>query len=293
MLQFRSTGLIQPGRIDLYNLRIDVSKQSVYGITSGRKEERVANESRFSDALVDVLARNRNLFLRAEDIAYEIAKSVREVLKQQPLFGPITETHKFGKFVFIREDSTGPSDLPGSTQTGDPPVVAEATKESVLPNTEFLSDNDVLTMMMKQNYHDKLRNKSGTGIRHNYEVIERDSIIIDKATGLTWQQFGSQQSMTFQKSKVYVDRLNRTRFAGFDGWRLPTLEEAMSLMEPEQLHGELYIQPVFDKKQAQIWTMNLNSPSRIWAVSFDIGYCFRANSDSDNYVRAVRSGRAN
>jgi hypothetical protein len=53
--------------------------------------------------LIDLLTRNRKSYLRDEDIAYEVTRKVREVLKnQQPQFGPIADTHEFGKFVFIR-----------------------------------------------------------------------------------------------------------------------------------------------------------------------------------------------
>jgi len=108
MLSFRSSAeIVKPTEADLYNLKKDVAKKSAFGITSGRKEERVANESLFSKALVDVLTRNRKLYLRDEDIAYEVTKRVREVLRQQqPQSGPIAETHDYGKFLFIKKTST-------------------------------------------------------------------------------------------------------------------------------------------------------------------------------------------
>jgi hypothetical protein len=108
MLSFRSSAeIVKPTEADLYNLKKDVAKKSAFGITSGRKEERVANESLFSKALVDVLTRNRKLYLRDEDIAYEVTKRVREVLRQQqPQSGPIVETHDYGKFLFIKKTST-------------------------------------------------------------------------------------------------------------------------------------------------------------------------------------------
>jgi hypothetical protein len=65
----------------------------------------VANESLFSRALVDLLSRNRKSYLRDEDIAHEVTTKVRETLKnQQPQFGPIADSHEFGKFEFIRKE---------------------------------------------------------------------------------------------------------------------------------------------------------------------------------------------
>jgi hypothetical protein len=78
-------------------------------------------------------------------------------------------------------------------------------------------------------------------------------------------------------------------FAGYRDWRLPTLEEAMSLMEPER--KELYINPVFDNRQRWIWTADLYSASVAWFVSFYLGHCISLDIGIyDYHVRAVRSG---
>lgn len=104
ILEFRSNNEITPSVADLHNVLIDISKTSAFGITSGRKEERVANRSLFSRALHDLLSRNQQGFLRSADVAFRISKSVREVLNnQQPQYGPVARTHEFGQFVFIRK----------------------------------------------------------------------------------------------------------------------------------------------------------------------------------------------
>ena len=81
--------------------------------------------------------------------------------------------------------------------------------------------------------YDKSLYWMGKGINHLYELqeINGDKIVIDHATGLTWQQSGSSEQITYQSTPNYINRLNRERFANFDDWRLPTLEEAMSLVE--------------------------------------------------------------
>lgn len=94
---------IEPTAADLRNLSVDASKRSAFGITSGRKEERVANESKFSVALEDVLERNQARFLRSSDVAFYVGKKVREVMGQQPQSGAIGRTHEFGEFVFVRK----------------------------------------------------------------------------------------------------------------------------------------------------------------------------------------------
>ena len=113
-------------------------------------------------------------------------------------------------------------------------------------------------------------------------------IVIDNSTGLTWQQSGSQDSMIFEEARTYIQKLNKDKYAGFDGWRLPTLEEAMSLMVPQKQNNGLYIEPIFDKTQRWIWTSDKQSASDAWVVYFDYGYCIYHQLSSTTSVRAVR-----
>ena len=114
--------------------------------------------------------------------------------------------------------------------------------------------------------------------------------MIDHATGLMWQQSGSQEYMTYAEAENYVADLQNKRFVGFNDWRLPTLEEAMSLMEPKQ-HDNLYLDPVFDRKQTWIWTADKVSAGLAWVVYFLYGGCVHGHVNDCYYVRAVRGGQ--
>jgi hypothetical protein len=95
----------EPSPADLANLRIDVSKDSAFVITSGRREQRVQNASIFAEAFEDVLARNSVEFLRAEDVAFRMKQAVRQrIANQEPQYGDVGAS--FGKFVFIRKPKT-------------------------------------------------------------------------------------------------------------------------------------------------------------------------------------------
>jgi len=61
-----------------------------------------------------------------------------------------------------------------------------------------------------------------------------------------WQKGGSSGLMTFTDAKQYAHRINSEKFAGFNDWRLPTVEEAMSLMEPQAYDGP-HINPKFQR----------------------------------------------
>lgn len=126
-----------------------------------------------------------------------------------------------------------------------------------------------------------------------FELQQGGKVVIDTVNGLMWQQSGSDNWMFYRDVEAYINKLNEDRFAGFAGWRLPTLEEAMSLMDPLQGGNGFYINPVFNEKQPWIWTSDKTSASAAWNVSFNVGYCYLDDIETyDCFVRAVRSGQS-
>ncbi|MBT3879931.1 MAG: DUF1566 domain-containing protein [Candidatus Scalindua sp.] len=127
--------------------------------------------------------------------------------------------------------------------------------------------------------HEQKENQGFFGhsaISHDYEVniIKDDKVVIDYATGLMWHQSGSFKNFSWKRAKKWVTVLNEKSYAGFSDWRLPTLEEAVSLLEPNEKNGNQFIDPVFDKTQSSIWTCDSNVASsslkldRAWSVNF-------------------------
>ena len=157
-----------------------------------------------------------------------------------------------------------------------------------------LSDDDAIDMLKERYFFDASRNAQGKGLQHQYEVITREGkkLVIDHTTGLTWQQSGSTNYITYTDAEAYIRDLNRQRFAGYNDWRVPTLEEAMSLMEPQEKKGGLYTDPVFDETQRWIWTADQYSGGRAWCVLFRDGGCGHGVIGFNYYVRAVRSGQS-
>ncbi len=161
---------------------------------------------------------------------------------------------------------------------------------SELPQARvYLSANVVKQLLHEKDLFDSQWNKSGKGIHHEYEVVERDDakLVIDHATNLTWQQTGSTDLLTYADAEKYVSDLNSKHFAGYNDWRLPTLEEVMSLMEPKK-YDKLYIHQAFDHNQIFIWTADKTSASAALAIDFYEGSCGYSRVVSYSLVRAVR-----
>jgi len=160
---------------------------------------------------------------------------------------------------------------------------------------ENLTADEVREMLRKYDFYCiggySWSNPKGKGIANDFILQPNGQAILDRATGLMWEQSSSPNYMLFEEAQKYVDELNRREFAGFSDWRLPTLEEAMSLMEPKQI-SELYFDAKFGIKQLWIWTADAYSAGEAWVASFEKGYC--AHGPVIVYglcVRAVRSAQ--
>ncbi len=143
-----------------------------------------------------------------------------------------------------------------------------------------------------------LREDSGYGypIRHiDNRFEDRGVVIFDTATGLTWQQSGSDKPLIYADAQAYIEQLNAQNFAGFNDWRLPTIEELLSLLEKERNSDSLYIDPRFDKTQLWVWSVDIkqikgeNSTGSVWVVYFRNERVYWHYLSSQSSVRGVRS----
>jgi hypothetical protein len=126
-------------------------------------------------------------------------------------------------------------------------------------------------------------------IQHKYEAQRK--VVVDPAIGLMWQKSGSDNYMTYEDAQQYIENLNRQKFADYSDWRLPTIPELMSLLEPTEKNGNLYIDPVFDATQRWCWSTDLvaGSAESAWRVHFHNGGVHWGYLINGSYVRGVRS----
>ena len=231
-------------------------------------------------------------FQLSEDFIQEIyAGHLREV--------QILEQTERGREIYIKvQCRVDPGDIERIIQREierrRPPVL-DPVHPPVDPRMPFLrsecrtlSSVDAELIIQNKGFYHPGWNPSGKGIQNDFEP--RRLVVIDRATGLMWQQSGTKDKVTYEDAKAYVAALNRNQFAGYSDWRLPTLEEAYSLVEPQKSSNELYVDPVFDATQRWIWTCDQPSASAAWLVNFLYGLC--DDLGFYGYVRAVRSGQS-
>lgn len=127
-------------------------------------------------------------------------------------------------------------------------------------------------------------------VKNEYED-HGDGTVSDYATGLMWEKGGS-GLLDYGEALDYVKKLNQKRFAGYNDWRLPTIDELTSLLEPEEKNQDLYIDPVFEGDQWWCWSSDKRDSwsGPAWVVHFDGGHVGWGSLGSvPSYVRSVRS----
>ena len=126
--------------------------------------------------------------------------------------------------------------------------------------------------------------------RFQIKSLKQEEVVLDRTTGLMWQQSASAQPMLFRHAKAWVENLNQCGYAGFHDWRMPTLAEAMTLMEQAPNESGLYLDPIFNVKQrAWMWTSERGQGDLAWYVNFNYGYSqLNRTKSTHNSVRAVR-----
>jgi len=129
---------------------------------------------------------------------------------------------------------------------------------------------------------------------NRFELQHDGQVVVDHATGLMWQQSGSPTELTYDDAQTYIRKLNDQKFAGYDDWRLPTVEELLSLVEKERNANGLYIDPIFNQAQTWVWSTDKRqaegdgSAGPAWGIHFDSGYVSVRYLHNESDIRVVR-----
>ena len=115
---------------------------------------------------------------------------------------------------------------------------------------------------------------------------ERDAVF-DYTTGLVWQRSGSEDRLDRAGAGAYAESLNMEGFAGISGWRLPTVDELLSLLRRPGFGPEDCLLPAFDSRQKAIWSCDRCTFVSGWYVDMELGFAGFADFTCHFFVRAV------
>ncbi len=138
-----------------------------------------------------------------------------------------------------------------------------------------LSEEDVATAVSQYNFADQERNPEGA-FPHVFVDNGDNLTVSDRVTGLMWQRAGT-DIMSYRSLKREVERLNREGFAGFADWRIPSLEEAMSLLESDKLANDQYLHRCFSGAQPFVFVDAPRKKGGYWFVDFKQGRAYWAS----------------
>jgi hypothetical protein len=253
-------------------------------VVSERPREKVAPPSRPEEKAAgqkEEVIGNAKLALLREDQAAVEPPSVRAPRRR--IFTTLMAVLFTGLFIMVYAPNLNRHEntlLYESLDKSDRPLRAASASLSV---------EQVKAMLGQHNFYEKHWNERGYAYNNRFERGSDDRILIDFTSILMWQRKGSDIPLKFGKAEEYIARLNRETFAGYDDWRLPTLEEAMSLVEREKQNGDLNISRMFGNQQRSIWIADDESENRKWTVFFYDGNCYPNDVRYGAfYVRAVR-----
>ena len=151
-----------------------------------------------------------------------------------------------------------------------------ALKPITLPTeTTVVTEEELPGLIQKYGFFDSKYNPHGTF--DTYLVDNGDGLTVTEAvSGLMWHRGGCDIT-SLRRIQSYISDINQNGFAGFSDWRLPSLEEAMSLMQPVISAKEQYINPCFSHHQPFIFVAGHRQPGGYWFVDYKQATVFWAS----------------
>ncbi|MCI5222846.1 MAG: DUF1566 domain-containing protein [Candidatus Electrothrix sp. AR4] len=135
--------------------------------------------------------------------------------------------------------------------------------------SEALKDEEIRPIIRQWNFYDALLHPQG---RFDNALVDTGDglTVLDRRTGILWQRTGL-DLCSYRSMKIKIEELNREIYAGYSDWRIPALEEALSLMEPVANPKGVHLHPCFSKEQPFIFVAARRRPTGCWFVDYAQG----------------------
>lgn len=167
---------------------------------------------------------------------------------------------------------------------------SQYTGDTVLlpSDPRIITDEEIGPLIKKWNFFDREVNPTGA-FENALVSTPHKEIVVDLRTGLMWQT-GSIDIGSIRHMQRMIAEMNKAGFGGYTDWRLPTMEEAMSLMEPVKNEKDVYLHRCFSKEQPFIFVDAQRKPGGYWFVDFKQGRAFWSSGTiPGGFGRLVRS----
>ena len=165
-----------------------------------------------------------------------------------------------------------------------------------------LTRDTIRQLVVNRGLFDSHLNPSGRGITNLFSRFDINAaeVIRDKSTGLMWEYSKVERFVSYSDAEAHIPKLNNKKWGNFQDWRLPTIEEAYSILEPTPKKIDkytLHLNPILGESHPFIWTADFDpDQNEPWVVSYLTGDTIVnvTNNITRKYefaVRAVRSTR--
>ena len=111
---------------------------------------------------------------------------------------------------------------------------------------------------------------------------------LDQSSHLEWQRQPSPFPLTWEEAREYLQTLNQKEPSAPIPWRLPTVEELLTLVQPTAEVEDLCTPTIFDPEKKWFWSSDTRTFISTWFLDLASGYVAAQDTTCLFYVLPVR-----
>ena len=163
--------------------------------------------------------------------------------KSEPRTNPFTDHRQYISPRIIRALEGGQGDaaksasssVPETPPTDRPPEPIGYPVQTYVLRSEpaVLSRTQLRDDLRQRGIYDSNENRSAKPLTHDFVVLgtNNERVVFDRKTGLMWHQEWPLARYPPAEARRRLQRFNARRYGGYADWRLPTIEELLSLSD--------------------------------------------------------------